>query len=787
MKKNLIWLTLLISAVVYAKGRIQNEDVKSLSDLTSVVSITGNLTSGTACIASPSSTVGISAGLFVYDATLGTRIPSGTTVVALPGTCSAGQIQISQNAAGSATGDTINFGGQASQLINDTKIWVSSVTPAQQLSSAISTGVIGGGAGGSKNYLTTYNGNTGNGNFEFGSTTGWSLGHISALTNGIPSGTPTFGSGASGTQSIAVTSSGPLSGTYSLSYANSAATTVGDMVCSNAFTIDSSDQAKVLTLSGSYAAISGTQNYSGTSSNSFGIAAYDVTNSAWLGVVGNFAMTQSSGVGKFSATTQTNTTTSSVRVCIYNVTATPGAATIYLDDLTFGPQTVPLGVPVTDWVAYSPTISGFGTIGYLQFQSRRVGSSLEIYGMFQAGTIPATTYGSITLGFNGGNGNVVLDTSRLTVNQVLGTAQTAYASTTFFQVVPIYSTATGGGAITFSPITSTTGYTSATYTTTYAASSQYMGIHISVPISGWSSNVQMSNDTDTRVVAAAGFIASTQSIPTATFTNVIWNSGVVDTHGTLNQSTGVYTVPVSGWYQISGALIWSLVSWSSSVSQYAQLYIDGSNFKSLSATTVTTTASQNLTNNYSYLGYFKAGQTIAIAAYQNSGGAVTLAPGCQLNINRLSGPAVVAATETVAMKAYGSSTAINTTTTTVINPTKLYDTHNAYNTTTGVYTIPVSGKYRLSAFFYQASVTTTATAQNVFGTAQGSTGLTNGQFLLNFSFPIATSYVFAPNASITFQATAGEGIYVTLQRGGSVNAFSLDGIGSWISIERIGN
>ena len=44
---------------------------------------------------------------------------------------------------------------------------------------------------GNKNYLSF-------GNFENNNVTGWSLGTVGTLTNAIPTGTPTFGSGAAG-------------------------------------------------------------------------------------------------------------------------------------------------------------------------------------------------------------------------------------------------------------------------------------------------------------------------------------------------------------------------------------------------------------------------------------------------------------------------------------------------------------------------------------------------------------------------------------------------------------
>ena len=134
----------LLTNNAFARGWVQNEDVKSSADIrSSAGTITGNLTSGSACIASPSSTAGLATGLYIYDTTNSTRISAGTTIAGLPGTCSAGQIQMSANAAGSGTGDTITFGGQDSQLINDSKIYVTGNSLNETLNTAIVNGDIG--------------------------------------------------------------------------------------------------------------------------------------------------------------------------------------------------------------------------------------------------------------------------------------------------------------------------------------------------------------------------------------------------------------------------------------------------------------------------------------------------------------------------------------------------------------------------------------------------------------------------------------------------------------------
>src|ERR1035437_1272760 len=123
------WLLslLLVNAFAQTSGLLQNEDFKSLTDLhASVATITGNLSSGSPCIASPSSLANLAIGQFVYDLTTPANIPAGTTISALPGACPAGQIRMSANAAATVS-NTITFGGQMSQLLNDSKLYVGSL------------------------------------------------------------------------------------------------------------------------------------------------------------------------------------------------------------------------------------------------------------------------------------------------------------------------------------------------------------------------------------------------------------------------------------------------------------------------------------------------------------------------------------------------------------------------------------------------------------------------------------------------------------------------------------
>lgn len=536
---------------------------------------------------------------------------------------------------------------------------------------------------GAKNYIT-YN------NFENGLTTGYSLGTTGTLTNGVPTGTPTFGSGTTNL-TLGVTTSNPLAGTTSLQLVASAATTAGNMVATDALTIDIEDQAKILNWKFAYSIPSGVANgnFSGTSSNSFAVAAWDVTNSVWLSNTGNFSLVQASGVGIASGTFQTGATTASIRLIIYAANASAGAITINMDSFFMGPQQTLIGYAGTDYQAYTPTFTGFGTVGNVTFASARVGDRLIIRGYFTAGTTTATE-ARISLGFNAGNSNVSTPSSGLPLLQAVGYMKGGTASTTFFgeAVVTIEPSV---NYLTFNVATSTAGYTK-TGGTAFTTGGTY-SLYAEVPIAGWSTNTALSNDTDTRQVfcqvSAAGTV--TNATPAMVFPVVL-----KDSHNTYNAATGVYTVPVSGDYMFS---FYNFVR-SVSGTITGNVYIDGAAY-TLSPVRYT---DQSGVGGSFLLPGLRAGQTLSFGG----GGSLTYSAGTYAPIvtfQRLAGPAVIAAAESVNMKytnTAGTSLS-NAGFTNVPFATRVYDSHNAWNGTQFV--APIAGKYSVKATINFASAT----------------------------------------------------------------------------------
>lgn len=91
------------------------------------------------------------------------------------------------------------------------------------------------------------------------------------------------------------------------------------------------------------------------------------------------------------------------------------------------------GAIVTDWVSYTPTFTGFGTVSNVQVKSRRSGNNLYISGRFQGGTTTATE-ARITLGYNGINANVTSSNTVITSIQLAGFCVFSYSSS------PVYTT-----------------------------------------------------------------------------------------------------------------------------------------------------------------------------------------------------------------------------------------------------------------------------------------------------------------------------------------------------------
>lgn len=616
-----------------------------------------------------------------------------------------------------------------------------------QNSAGVETAV-GSGSGSSsaglKNYITV------NPDLELGLTTAYSLG-TATLTNAFPSGAPTFGSGAAGTLSLSAISSGQLAGSYSLGYTSSAATTAGNFVATDAFTVDLEGQAKVMQFKIAYKAVTNPSNgnFSGTSSNSFGVAIYDVTNSAWIQPAGVFNIVQSSGVGIATGTFQTSSNGTSYRLVFYNANASAGAITMYLDDFFVGPQITAAGAAISDAESFTPTsgtLSGSGTgkrwrVGDRMFfeivwtVTSGLSANPSITGFLPSGLSVDTSKllvisnriyfpGAVAVDGNVGEylGVVALDTPFTTVFFQGPNAQDAWTPTVPF-------TWANGDVIT---------------------------AKFNLPITSWSSNTVMSNDTDTRVIAAyaTGIPASVTS-----GNPIIYPTVTRDTSGAYNSTTGRYLVQVPGFYQIS-------IGGAAATGPSARLQIYNN------AVAGPIIGFMNSTDGL-YAGsgivYANAGEQLDVRPSANM---ASFAATGSISINRLSGPATIAATESV-NASYGLTSAQAVSANAIIKyDTKVKDTHNAYSTSTGLYTAPVSGSY---LFTIQGN------ANGIFNAYYKVSGVDKG-YLVG-----APSSGYTVSGSVVIPLVAGDTVAIYSDAAFTFQAPSGGRYLNFLSVARVGN
>ena len=673
-------------------------------------------------------------------------------------------------------------------------------------SSMLASGASGSGGSTGKNYISSYNNANCNGDFESGSISGWSVFSVSGVTNGVPTSAPSIiSSPGVNDPALSLLSSGQLAGQYSLqSVFPTAALREGFI--SDIFTIDAEDQAKVLTFKFYYqlTGSSGTVDFSGTSSNAFivGIYAVNGSNIGWIQPAGVYSMTQSSGAGIATGTFQTYSDATQYRFAILcaSVTGWTGPATLKFDDFQVGPLTAPIGAPVTDWVDRGAMTIGAvttapskGTIAIDKIFMRRVGDSAQFlyeYSQTTAGGLGSGTYlFSLPSGMN-------IDTSKITVagggsirsgNSAIGFGAASvnsgtginanvtvypYSATQVFLLVTSSQNTSGTGDASVDEPVGSLAYplndSVASYKFTFT-----------VPIAGWSSNVQMSNDTDTRVVAASVNTISSTSVTLNTALQ--FTATAIDTHGAITTGAAYkFTAPVSGIYKISAAM--------PSVTAGAHgFYVAKNGSFTLSAQTYLATSSTS------------QGGSGSISLALNSGDYIQLFCGssntlnsttANLNIERLSGPSVVAATETVAeIRENRAGSAIGTTYTVIPYATVIKSTHNTWDGTNNRWVAPVSGTYSAMFLYSHIAAGLARPAEIQILTNNGTVSLltfanrgptaatTDGNYGDRNNYSVSTLVYLNAGENLTFSA---------ISPAGSVNLYTAVG-SNRIAIVRVGN
>lgn len=124
-----------------------------------------------------------------------------------------------------------------------------------------------------------------------------------------------------------------------------------------------------------------------------------------------------------------------------------------------------------------------------------------------------------------------------------------------------------------------------------------------------------------------GFTAArvaSQSIPNAVGTAILWDTVYKDTASRFNISNGKYTIPVSGFYQISSSILSNGDTFASN--SLLQLAIVKNGAEMAAGRVVTTATSVNLAASVNSGDYLLAGDVIEVQVFQNRGGSMNLIP-----------------------------------------------------------------------------------------------------------------------------------------------------------------
>lgn len=570
---------------------------------------------------------------------------------------------------------------------------------------------------------------------------------------------PVDGTGGSPNVTTAVTSTAPLTGTKSFTITKDAVNRQGQG-WSIPFTVPLSMQAKVLQIEVDYIVNSGTFVAGSSSADSDVIwYLYDITNSTLIEPSSIKLLSNSSTLSdKFRSTFQTSATGTSYRL-IAHVATTSASAYELKVETSVSPSVYVYGTPITDWKAYTPTFTNFGTVTGINFRSRRAGSNEEISGVFTTGTtVAAEARISLPSGLTSASTLPTLSKAGDMGNSVAEAA--SYQVNIEPNITYMTMGKQGAGSAGFSKGNGNSWVSSTAYS-----------LVASVPIQGRSSSVQMSDSADTRIVDFVGTVTSGTAL-TANVTNIPLTAEK-DSHGAWSGT--VFTVPVAGDYLVNAGIQFTVSTSTSIVA-----YVNGS----ASARVGTAYSSSVLSGSTAMLANLKVGDTIS---FRSQGSLTTVVAATEkIWIKRVSGPSAIAASESVNLRYTNTAGTSIANSGDIVVPfvTRDFDSHGSWVTDT--FTAQTSGKYEVNAKI------SFAPAAYAAGNRMVAAIYKNGSF-----------YSYGPYVGIAGAVTIEQGVLIndtvsmlagdTLQirvsnnRTAGATAIGTSGNSNSINIKRVGN
>lgn len=435
---------------------------------------------------------------------------------------------------------------------------------------------------------------------------------------------------------------------------------------------------------------------------------YDVTNSTLIEPSNIKMFSNSSTLSDvYEATFQTSATGSSYRLIAHIQSTSASAYELKVDNVTVSPQTYVYGTPKTNPASFTPT-GTFTTNTTYTGKWFRDGHEMVLDVQLDFSGAPNSTTFSLNVPFglsidtskfaNTTAGIKVLHGSCAVIDTGVGTyaLQARYDSATTINLRMLDE---NGTAIRYgTDLTQAAPFT-------LGNTDQIVITGLRIPIVGWDSSTQMSDTADGRVTTCYAYKnGNTTFNANAARQQVLIDTAIEDTHGMRTGNTVV--IPTSGYYNLAASALWTganMVSGGTYEIMITTTTVNGTILCvsdqrcAASGAFVTTSCRRDGV-------YLTAGTVLCLGLYSNQNHSVntvtidgTFHNWTFISVQKVQGLSAIAATETIIAAVEGdpaSATAGNP----IIAPSKSLDTHGAYNTSTGRFTCPSAGTYRVAGY-----------------------------------------------------------------------------------------
>lgn len=502
---------------------------------------------------------------------------------------------------------------------------------------------------------------------------------------------------------------------------------------------------------------------------------YDTTNNVILNQLAPFQIKASTQSNTFKGVFQNPYNSTAFRLIFYVNSTSSTAYTIDVDNILSGPPVYNYGLVGDDWKSFTPTGTWTTNTSY-NGKYRRIGDSVEVSVQVTVSGAPNSTnlYVNLPTG-------MTIDSSKVNaVTQLqvaIGSASVLDDGNQLYSGSVIIQSSTtvevsGSWAGNAGRVDQATPFT--------FGSGDQVNITYIVPILGWSSNVQLSDSADLRIVAATYGVTTGASTTSANPIN--FETKVIDTHNAVTTGAGTwkFTAPVSGYYRVSGTFLTTGAAnllLKKNGTGYAYLGTHGASIEAISGVTIQLNAGD-------YIQIFPDATTtpanIASTSFQ-----------CLVSIEKVQGPSAIAPTDEISAKYTATSltnSIPNTSAPTIFDaPTKVWDTHGAVTTGSGwAFNCPITGKYRVTLTFLTAGEAWTAGDYLIADVTVN--GTTDAQIHWN-QIPASATIQNNVHGSAIVRCTQGQPISVVLlssRTGGTISSIEANAARNQITIEKVG-